>query len=761
MKRSLKFTRFAKPIRLISILLTALLFCQPAFVLIGNAQGRKQRGEKKFAMTDDQRIAHVLSRLTFGARPGDFERVKALGVDAFIAQQLDPDSIDDTGAIAKLKKLPTLGMATPVIIEQYTPPKPAIVPSPTPAKAPDNVTAPAPKTIAEAPQLTANPSMPAMQNEMQMGAKKKDAGRMPALADSMKAPETMPRPSESQQPSAAAPKPTPTPKNPYMVITDLQRAKLLRAVYSERQLYEMMVDFWENHFSIFANKDDDRYLLTGFDRETIRPFAMGRFRDLLGATAHSPAMLYYLDNWRSSVPRPYPAKDGKPAGVDGGLNENYARELMELHSMGVDGGYTQKDVQEVARCFTGWTIEKPNQEGLFLYRPGLHDNGDKIVLGHKILAGGGIADGERVLDILAMHASTARFIATKLARRFISDDPPPSVIDRAAAVFLKTDGSIRETLRAIMTAPEFFAATTYRAKVRSPFEYVAAAMRALNADTDGDRPVLDAIGRMGQPVFGRITPDGYADRADQWLSSGAMVARFNFASALATNRIKGTKVDVEKLLSGVDRAKKDEVASRLVQLTLTGDASKGTRAALDKLLRSEAATDSVQNQIYPFPGFPPEFSPLNTSRPAKPQRSLVPPTKFVKVNNPIPNHYVVVLNDDVVSSDAPLNVRHDAIAAIANAHALHYAGKVGYIYETALKGYSIELPEEAAAIAISNEPQVKWVEEVGTLQFGIESNITRNVSASYAPNGATSQTLPAYIAELITLLVGSPEFQQR
>jgi uncharacterized protein (DUF1800 family) len=584
MKRSLKVTSFGKSFRVISILLTAFLFCQPTLLLIGNAQGRKQRGEKKSAMTDDQRITHVLSRLTFGARPGDFERVKAIGVDAFIAEQLDADSIDDTGAIAKLKKLPTLGMATPVIIEQYTPPKPAVVPSPTPAKAPDNVTTPPQKAIAEAPQLSANPSMPAMQNETQTGTKKEDSGKIPALADSMKAPETMPKPSESQQPSAAAPKPTPTPKNPYMVITDLQRAKVLRAVYSERQLYELMVDFWENHFSIFANKDDDRYLLTSFDRETIRPFALARFRDLLGATAHSSAMLYYLDNWRSSVPRPYPAKGDKPAGVDGGLNENYARELMELHTMGVDGGYTQKDVQEVARCFTGWTIEKPNQEGLFLYRPGLHDDGEKTVLGHKILPGGGIGDGERVLDILATHPATARFIATKLARRFISDDPPKSVIDRAAAVFLKTDGSIRETLRAIITSPEFFGA--YHAKVRSPFEYVAAAMRALNAETDGDRPVLDAIARMGEPVFGRITPDGYADRADQWLSSGAMVARFNFASALATNRIKGTKIDFAKLLSGIDPANKVGVASRLAQLTF---ASSQTRTEMDKVLGAAPA----------------------------------------------------------------------------------------------------------------------------------------------------------------------------
>ena len=557
--------------------------------------GQRNSKPKSPALSDDQRIAHVLSRLTFGARPGDFERVKAMGVDAFINQQLDPDSLDAGAVSARLRGLQTLRMATPVIIEQYTPPKPSVMPSPVPAKSPDN--APAQKLIAEnppnplgqTPQI-ANPNMSTMTSEMQMDAKKEDAGRKPALPDNMKAPDAMAKPGEPQ-PNSAAPKPTPPPKNPQMVVTELQRAKLLRAVYSERQLYEMMVDFWENHFSIFANKDDDRYLLTGYDRETIRPFAMGRFRDLLGATAHSPAMLYYLDNWRSSVPRPYPATKEKPAGVDGGLNENYARELMELHTLGVDGGYTQKDVQEVARCFTGWTIQKPNEQGLFLYRPGLHDDGEKIVLGHRILPGGGPADGERVLDILATHPATARFIATKLARRFISDEPPRSVIDRAAAVFLKTDGSIRETLRAIITSPEFFSNTVYRAKMRSPFEYVAAAMRALNAETDGDRPVLDAIGRMGQPVFGRITPDGYADRADQWLSSGAMIARFNFASALATNRLKGTKIDVARLLSGVDEAKKDSVAAKFLRLTVSGDLSKGTRAVLEKTLQSDAAAN--------------------------------------------------------------------------------------------------------------------------------------------------------------------------
>jgi len=567
--------------RATAFLVALLLLLQPTLLLASAGQGRSERATKKTAtMSEDQRITHALSRLTFGARPGDLERVRAMGVEAFINQQLDPDSLDAGAVSARLRKLPTLGMATPVIIEQYTPPKPAAVPSPIPAKSAENANAPAPQMMAQSPgpvgqtPQIANPNMAAMQNEMQMEVKKEDAGRMPAV----------PR---------ATPKPTPPPKNAQMVVTELQRAKLLRAVYSERQLYELMVDFWENHFSIFSNKDDDRYLLTGYDRETIRPFALGRFRDLLGATAHSPAMLFYLDNWRSSVPRPYAATKDKPAGVDGGLNENYARELMELHTLGVDGGYTQKDVQEIARCFTGWTIQKPNEQGLFLYRPGLHDDGEKIVLGHKILPGGGPADGERVLDILATHPATARFIATKLARRFISDEPPPSVIDRAAAVFLKTDGSIRETLRAIVTSPEFYSTTTYRAKMRSPFEYVAAAMRALNAETDGDQPVLDAIGRMGQPVFGRITPDGYADRADQWLSSGAMIARFNFASALATNKIKGTKIDIDRLLSGVDEAKKDSVAAKFIRLMVSGDLSNRTRMVIEKTLQSETVAKPI------------------------------------------------------------------------------------------------------------------------------------------------------------------------
>ena len=584
MNQTILVRRQMFPSEAMAVTLALLLVLGQVCSFTAQAQGKQS--SKKSALTSDQRVAHVLSRLTFGARPGDFERVKAIGVNEFIRQQLDSDSLDDVAVQARLRRLPTLGMATPTIFEQYTPPKPVVSPSPAPAKSPDKTAATSIAQIGSEKTNTDRMSPPpnesmspgdAMQKP-EAGGQKPEAGRMPALP-------------------TASPRPTPPPKNPQMVVTELQRAALLRAVYSERQLYELMVGFWENHFSIFANKDDDRYLLTSYDRDTIRPFALARFRDLLGATAHSPAMLFYLDNWRSSVARPYPATKTKPAGTDGGLNENYARELMELHTLGVDGGYTQKDVQEIARCFSGWTIQKPNEEGLFLYRPGLHDNGEKIVLGHKIPAGGGLADGERVLDILAAHPATAHFIATKLARRFLSDDPPSSVIDRAAAVFLKTDGSIRETLRAIVTSPEFVSPATYRAKVRSPFEYVAAAMRALNAETDGDRPVLDAIGRMGQPVFGRITPDGYADRADQWLSSGAMVARFNFANALATNRMKGTIINVAKLLPSVDQANKDSVAAQLIRLTVFGDVSSGTRTALEKIARS----GSVVNPVAPAP----------------------------------------------------------------------------------------------------------------------------------------------------------------
>ena len=507
------------------------------------------------ALTADQRVSQALLRLSFGVRPGDFEAVKKIGVAKYIEQQLDPDSIDDSALDKRLAKLPTLSLSNPTMAEQYNPPKP----TPTPA--------PSPKPMTEATTTATDVA------KMDSAKPMTDATMMTSTATAAIAPSPTP---------VAKPSPTPTPKNPGMVVTELQRSKLLRAVYSERQLNEVVVDFWENHFSIYANKDADRWLLTGFDRDTIRPFAMGRFRDLLGATAHSPAMLFYLDNWQSSLLREYPATKDKPARTSGGINENYARELMELHTLGVDGGYTQKDVQEVARCFTGWTIRKPNEEGIFVYNPAQHDNGEKIVLGTRIAAGGGIGDAEKVLDILAKHPSTARFIATKLARRFIGDDPPKTVVDRAAQVFLRTDGSIRETLHAIIESPEFSSPSAYQAKVRSPFEYVAASLRATTAETDANRPILDWIGRMGQPIFGRMTPDGYPDKSSEWLSNNDLLARFNFAVALSANKIVGTKIDLHKLLGNTQTSDPQAVVAALTKLILLDRISPNTKEALAK-----------------------------------------------------------------------------------------------------------------------------------------------------------------------------------
>src|SRR4029077_11074832 len=299
-------------------------------------------------------------------------------------------------------------------------------------------------------------------------------------------------------------------QGPRVVILELQQMRLLRAVYSQRQLHEVMAGFWSNHFNIFAAKGGDRWLSTSYDRDTIRPHALGRFKELLRATAQSPAMLFYLDNWLSASPNS-PAARFAPNNRRRGLNENYARELMELHTLGVDGGYTQKDVQEVARCFTGWTIRQPRGEGGFQFEPRIHDPGEKIVLGHRIPAGGGMEDGLTVLDLLAHHPSTARFISLKLARRFVADHPPSSIVNKAAEAFRQSDGDIPTVLRTIFEAPEFFAPDAFQAKVKMPLEYVASALRATGAEVQMSHQLLRYLGRMGEPLFLAQPPTGYPD----------------------------------------------------------------------------------------------------------------------------------------------------------------------------------------------------------------------------------------------------------
>src|SRR3954470_17824068 len=374
---------------------------------------------------DDKTIVHVLNRLGFGAMPGDVERVRRVGLEKYIDQQLRPETIADQSMSARLAGLDTLNLNSRQLAQDYFIP-------------------------AQVDKRRAKQQSAAQPPEA--GADKRDA-RTPEQMQAMQAQR--------------------------QVFTDLSQQKILRAVYSDRQLNEVLVDFWFNHFNVFAGKGLTRNYLTEYERDAIRPHVLGRFRDLLEATAKSPAMLFYLDNWQSAGPRGAMTSARRRGR---GLNENYARELMELHTIGVDGGYTQKDVQEVARAFTGWTITSPRQGGSFRFDARMHDDGEKTVLGHRIRAGGGARDGEQVLDILAAHPATARFVATKLARRFVADEPPPTLVERAAATYRESHGDIRAVVRTIVTAPEFFAPGAYRAKVKTPFEFVASAIRANAVD---------------------------------------------------------------------------------------------------------------------------------------------------------------------------------------------------------------------------------------------------------------------------------------
>ena len=362
--------------------------------------------------------------------------------------------------------------------------------------------------------------------------------------------------------------------NPQAVVADeLVQAKLLRAIYSDRQLEEVMTDFWFNHFNVFAGKGPERLFLTNYEQEVIRPHALGKFEDLLVATAKSPAMLFYLDNWMSVGPNsmralgipdrpiglwPYgrprrfpPPNPNAKRKTNNGLNENYGRELLELHTLSVNGGYSQRDVTEVAKVFTGWTIEKPNEGGGFKYDPRMHEPGPKFVLGHHIKPkGNGEDEGREVLHMLATSPQTAHFISLKLAQRFVADDPPPALVDRMAKTFEKKKGDIREVLATLFHSPEFWADGAYRAKVKTPLEFVASAVRATGADVDDAMPLARQIGNMGMPLYGAQPPTGYSMKAETWVSSSALLNRMNFALGLTTGKVRGVKVDAVQLAGG-------------------------------------------------------------------------------------------------------------------------------------------------------------------------------------------------------------------
>ncbi|HEX8181369.1 MAG TPA: DUF1800 domain-containing protein [Pyrinomonadaceae bacterium] len=600
-------------------------------------------------LSDEQQIAHVLNRFGFGARPGDVARVRQMGLARYLELQLHPDKIDDAATDARLRNLPTLNMQNSELFARFPQPGQLLRQLQRQGKLPADlqaIVAERKNGNAAAGNMPAQTGDAAPANEMM---KNDDAQIKPG--DAVKNDDAAKSADKKEYRAAIRDYMLQNGLQPPQRITaELQAARIMRAVYSERQLQEVMVDFWTNHFNVFAGKGADRWLLVSYDRDTIRPHTLGKFQDLLVATAQSPAMLFYLDNFQSVSPNAQPGRAGQlrrqllnnnpqaqmrrqqrrlsieqagpnqmpqqqaqarppqPQRMKRGINENYARELMELHTLGVDGGYTQQDVQEVARCFTGWTIIAPRglpagmsdgplaeRAGSFYFNPRQHDDGEKHVLGHKIPAGGGMNDGLMVLDILAHQPATAKFVATKLSRKFVMDNPTPELVARVAAAFTKSDGDISETLRAIFTSPEFNAAENFRAKIKTPFELAVSAVRALGGDTNGGPALHQWIARMGEPLYQYQPPTGYPDTAEHWVNTGALLERINFALALAGNRIPGTRVDLGRLADATPRDGRIDqarVLDRFVDVILQGDMSAQTKASLLKKLNE--ATSAPQ-----------------------------------------------------------------------------------------------------------------------------------------------------------------------
>ncbi|HEY9226596.1 MAG TPA: DUF1800 domain-containing protein [Gemmatimonadaceae bacterium] len=517
-------------------------------------------------LSRDEQIRHAINRLGFGPRPGQFSQISAIGVDRWIAQQLAPATVADTFADRWLASFET----------QRKQPFELLADHPDPQELIQRFTQ---RRVANGVQLAGTAQ----------GFSSSDSALLRSAQQA------------SQRLAAQIP-----------------AARLLRAAASERQLQEVMTDFWENHFSVFVGKSPNRYSMIEYDRDVIRPRALGKFRDLLGAVAKSPQMLFYLDNWQSGVDSLHPnvmeqrIESRRKTSADPvaqtlatlprrrprGLNENYARELMELHTLGVDGGYTQKDVQEVARALTGWTIDAPQLGGAFVFRPELHDAGEKVVLGVTLPAGRGIEDGEQVLDLLARAPATARFISTKLARRFVSDDPPPALVERCAATFEKSDGDIAETVRCIVTAPEFFSRAAYRAKVKTPFELVASVMRVIGASPDTTPRSAGLVGQLGQPIFGRQTPDGWSERGDAWMNSGAVLNRINLGFRVAGNQVPGVRLAQWPAMARLRSLPLEAQVDGVIDELLGGDVSADTRRIL------------ITGQNPVGPGAPPQLSGL-------------------------------------------------------------------------------------------------------------------------------------------------------
>ena len=561
-------------------------------------------------LSADEAILHALNRLAYGPRPEDVERVRQMGLAKWIEQQLNSNSIDDRGVEARLEQFPTLRMSTAKLLAEYPQPKQqekqaAVKEARLEQRGADVATSTAVRDISD--KGAQPPQEQSMKDDANGAAsmKQEPAAEMNAATRGTAKRDLLGGGDPNAVPRAIAD----DSKRPQRVVEELAMAKVARAIYSERQLQQVMDDFWFNHFNVFAAKGADRWFLTSYERDVIQPHAMGKFKDLLTATAKSPAMLFYLDNFLSADPRAperlaaeRAARQRRRGGFGRqwpprapqqqqakknvrGLNENYGRELMELHTLGVDGGYTQKDVTEVARCFTGWTIEKPREYADFKFDERLHDPDPKIVLGKKIHAGG-MKDGEQVIELLARHRSTAKFISTKLARRFVSDTPPQSLVMRMAKTFESSDGDIRAVLKTMIYSPEFWSREAYRAKVKTPFELVVSTARALGADVDTPMPLVQWTGRIGEPLYHCQPPTGYADKSEAWVNTGALLNRLNFSLALAGNKVRGSRSDVGSLLGPEADGDARAALSRAVQVFLGGQTAATTVETLQKQLES-------------------------------------------------------------------------------------------------------------------------------------------------------------------------------
>jgi uncharacterized protein (DUF1800 family) len=534
--------------------------------------GKSKLFDKK--LPNDKKILHALNRLTFGPRSGDVEAVRKMGLKKWIDLQLHPSQIPESpDLLAKLKPLDTLQMTTQEMNEHY----------PTQQMLAAAVRGMGRAFLPKDPVLRARAERLAEmykrringENKTAKGARRLDdildpdqvaTLRSGADVDRVKLLMDMPEdrlaaviaalPPSVRRPLFTTPAlglqrkllVSSAPQN--IPAYDLSEAKLFRAVYSNRQLEEVLVDFWYNHFNVFIEKGNDRFLVTSYERDSIRRHVLGKFKDMLLATAQDPAMLFYLDNWQSVAAKTPEelAKLGPRARFARGLNENYARELLELHTLGVDGGYTQKDIINVARCFTGWTIKNPFRggAGAFDFSEKSHDKGEKIVLGVTIPAGGGKEDGLKVLDILAHHPSAARFISKKLAQRFVADDTPPELVDRMAKTFREKDGDIREVMKTMLASKEFWSQGAWHAKMKSPLEMIASAIRATGAEVQSASMLAQQLQQLGEPLYRKVEPTGYSSANAEWTNSAALLARMNFGLALAQNKAPGLKVDTSR-----------------------------------------------------------------------------------------------------------------------------------------------------------------------------------------------------------------------